>query len=196
MPDDQDLPKLEALTHRLSECPGEFLLEPVQGKRGAVHVDAVVSDLLLDLGGKALDDQTARRFTPSAEESRNALRLTLVGCWLGSDPWFLEAGIYAVGMLRWLTEDLPGRAAVVDAERFVTDPERREELARSLLATLGLTPLGESREQAADRLTALDSVERARVIRETRAAEEKARKLREAMAAKRAREAAAKAMRE
>jgi hypothetical protein len=46
--------------------------------------------------------------------------------------------------------------------------------------------------QAADRLNALDSLERDRVIRETRAAEERAQKVREAMAKKKAEEAAAR----
>ena len=44
------------------------------------------------------------------------------------------------------------------AERFVSDPERREELVRWVLARLGLRPAGESEHQAADRLSALDSV--------------------------------------
>jgi hypothetical protein len=85
---------------------------------------------------------------------------------------------------------------VVDAERFVTDPERREELVRHCLAKLALRPRGETDEQANDRRTSLDSVERRRIIEATRAAEERAREVREALVRKAAEEAAAKATRE
>jgi hypothetical protein len=59
------------------------------------------------------------------------------------------------------------------------------------LRALDLRPAGESVVQAQDRLTTLDSVERVRVIKEARAAEERARKIREEMARKAAEEAAA-----
>jgi hypothetical protein len=75
---------------------------------------------------------------------------------------------------------------------IINDPDRREELVRLCLKGLGLIPQGESAAQAADRLTTLDSVERDRVIRETRQAEARAREIREAMARKRAEEAAAR----
>ena len=45
-------PPLEALTRRLAECPAEFPAEPVIGGKGTVHVAAVVSDLVCDLGGR------------------------------------------------------------------------------------------------------------------------------------------------
>ncbi|MGC4122278.1 MAG: hypothetical protein QM765_48385 [Myxococcales bacterium] len=61
-----------------------------------------------------------------------------------------------------------------------------------LLAALGVLPRGESTAQASDRLKSLGSVERAKVIREMRAKEEAARKLREQMAAEAARQAAAR----
>ena len=51
-------PPLDRLTHRLSECPGEFLLEPKIGLKGEVRVDAVIYDLLCDLD-KARTDQSS-----------------------------------------------------------------------------------------------------------------------------------------
>ena len=82
-------------------------------------------------------------------------------------------------------------AALVRAEQFVDDPDRREELSRAALAALGLGRSGETEPQARDRRTTLDSVERHAVLQKTRAAEERARQVREAMARKAAREAAA-----
>jgi hypothetical protein len=81
---------------------------------------------------------------------------------------------------------------VVSAELFVSDGDRREELARALLDALGLLPAGETAPQAADRLRALSSVGRARVIGATRAQQQRARELREKMASEQARQAAAR----
>jgi hypothetical protein len=92
----------------------------------------------------------------------------------------------------WLATGLGPVSALVSADLFVADPDRREELARSLVAALALVPEGETPEQAADRLKAISSVERARIIEQTRARQERARKLREQMEAERAREAAAR----
>jgi hypothetical protein len=44
-------PQLEQLTRRLTETPVDFLAEPRIGKNGLVQVDAVVADLLRELGG-------------------------------------------------------------------------------------------------------------------------------------------------
>jgi hypothetical protein len=76
----------------------------------------------------------------------------------------------------------------------VADPDRRMELARWVLAGLGLVPEGESEAEAADRLAALDSVSRARVLAETRAAARRAEEIRAALRAEAAAEAAARTM--
>jgi hypothetical protein len=81
---------------------------------------------------------------------------------------------------------------LVRPEKFISDPDRREELVRSCLAQCGLRPQGETQSQAADRLTTLDSAERDRVLRATAAAERRAREIREAMARKQAQESASR----
>jgi uncharacterized metal-binding protein len=85
---------------------------------------------------------------------------------------------------------------LVRAELFVRDADRREELARLVFRCTGVVPAGETAEQAADRLSTLDSATRTRVEAEARAAEERAREVREALKRKRAEEAAARASRE
>jgi hypothetical protein len=82
------------------------------------------------------------------------------------------------------------------ARKFVADPDRREELARLALARLGFRPAGETLAQAQDRLTTLNSTERARVMKASRAAEERARQIREALVRKAAEESADKFSRE
>jgi hypothetical protein len=187
-------PRVEALTRRLAECPPELLAEPrCEGRPEGIHVAAVVSDLLEELGAPApLDDGAAARWERAGAKERNLLRLTLVACWLSHDPWLRDAGRFAPAVEAWLAGGLAPLATLVSAEQFVADPDRREELCRLLLAALGVPPAGETAVQAADRLTELGSVERARVIRDTRAQQERGRKLREAMEAERARQAAAR----
>jgi hypothetical protein len=80
--------------------------------------------------------------------------------------------------------------------KFLEDAERREELCRFALSRLELVPQGETEAQAADRLTSLSASERARVLAASRAAEERARAIREALAKKAAEESADKWTRE
>jgi hypothetical protein len=63
---------------------------------------------------------------------------------------------------------------------------------RVALARVGLRPAGETIAQAQDRLMTLSSAERQRVMRAARAAEERARAIREALARKAAQESADK----
>jgi hypothetical protein len=187
-----DGPVLERLTHRLAECPPDFLAEPRSGGRGLVRVEAVVSDLFMDLGGGLLSDQGVEPFNVSAKGKRNFLRLVLVSCWLLHDEWFRQAGAYSRPAHAFLKDGLNELSGLVAADLFVTDADRREELARLCLEALDLRPQGESEAQSADRLKTMGSVERSKVLAATRAAEEHARKVREAMRAQAAREAAAK----
>lgn len=209
-------PLLETLTRRLAECPPDFLLEPRALEKGEIHVGAVVSDLLRDLGGKRLMESDLVVFQPivipsgasratqlverlkslSSGAQKNRIRLILVASWLLHDPWFVSAGCFAADALSLLTKGLDVMAAVVPAEKCVSDPDRREELVRLVLAKLGLRPEGETPAQAQDRLTTLDSAERDRVVRKARDAEKRAHEIREAMKKKAAEEAAAKYNRE
>jgi hypothetical protein len=194
---EQEGPLLETLTRRLAECPTEFLAEPRIAAQGAVHVAAVVSDLMRDLGGASLTPQHAAAFqSKDIGRDRNRLRLVLVSCWLLHDPWFCERQQFAAQARQFLSEDLMTLAGLTQAPQFVSDPDRREELVRICLTRLGLRPEGESVAQAQDRLATLNTAERQRVILAARQAEERARQIREAMAREAAREAEMKAMRE
>ncbi|MEO6062695.1 MAG: hypothetical protein ABIQ99_12225 [Thermoflexales bacterium] len=196
-------PPLEALTRRLAETPGEFLAEPRIGRLGSVNVAAVIADLMLDLGAQPLSDPQAGAFTSAdPRKDRNRLSLTLITAWLLRDDALKEAlggaspAERQASLLGVLTENARELAELTQAPRFVADPDRREELVRFALKGLALRPAGESVEQAQDRLATLNTAERQRVIVAARAAEERARAVREAMARKAAEEAAAKYNRE
>ena len=186
-------PQLEVLTRRLAECPPDFMAEPRLGTAGVVKVAAVVADLLADWGGAALTPPQAAMFEPAdTPRQANWLRLVLLACWVWHDPWFVRRQPSPEAALKFLAKDLLGLAALVPAQQCVLDPDRREEFARRCLKALGLCPKGETPAQAQDRLNALDSVERQRVIQAARSAEARSRAVREAMATKAAQEAADK----
>ena len=190
-------PLLETLTRRLAECPAEFLAEPRFGKSGVVHVDAVVSDLVVSLGGPPLTKDEAALFQRTeAKKHRNLYALVLIACWLLNDAWFRERGALAEMARKFLFTGLDELAELVKAPQCVSDPDRREELARLCLHALELHPAGETLAQAQDRLATLNTAERQRVIKAAREAEARAQAIREAMAKKAAEEAADKWSRE
>jgi len=187
-------PLLETLTRRLAECPADFLAEPSdRTSKGAVYVAAVVYDLIRELGGAPLTEEELKVFefsTRHPKESRQRARVKLVACWLLYDNWFRYHGRFAHAAYKFLANKLNDVGTMVPASAFVSDPDRREELARLCLKALGLRPAGETEAQAEDRLTTLDSVERVRVVHEAREAEARAQRIREEMARKAAEEAA------
>ncbi len=193
-------PLLESLTRRLADCPPEFLLAPKVGSKatvGVIDVAALVCDHFRAMGlpaPKSVDAITAAM--PSAAAAPNRLRLTAVVTWLLRDPWFVARQDLAPRMGELFERGLTDASLVLKAEATVLDPDRREELVRLALKCLNLRPKGETIAQATDRLTSLDSVERDKVIRKTRDAEARARRVREEMAKKAAEEAAAKPTRE
>lgn len=189
-------PLLETLTRRLAETPEDFLAEPRIGASGRVCVAAVAGDLLRSRG--AIFDVTALSGLEGkdAKHDRNRLSVALLLCWLLADDWFRKNKLTSNALIGLLSQGSFQLGAQVASRKFVTDPDRREELARFSLARLGLRPAGESVAQAQDRLTSLSSAERARVLQASRAAEERARAIREALARKAAQESADKFTRE
>lgn len=186
-------PPLETLLQRLANAPEEFLMEPKHGKRGQVDVVAVVFDLVATLGPSP-DASRVRALAENA--TKKSLAVTLLLCWLIGDESVTALGPTQGQALDLLDEGARELAKHTAAHLFTSDVERREEMARFGLARLGLRPRGETEAQAADRLTSLSAAERARVLEASRAAEERARVVREALAKKAAEESADKWTRE
>lgn len=186
-------PQLDPLLHRLAECPPEFLLPPLIGGRGEIDVAAIVCDQFRDWSPESNFVPTSGQVTSLRAASAEHQRLMAVATWLLHDDWFLARP--ALSSAAWdllLSDSLQSLSKLVRADVIVNDADRREELTRVCLRALGLRPFGETEAQALDRLTTLDSVERDRVIRNTRSAEARTRQIREAMARKAAQEAAAR----
>lgn len=188
-----EAPKLERLLRWLSETPPEFLLD-------GVSTPAIVSDVLRDLGGDLLDGDGAQAFRPDATKEKDRwAKLVQVTCWLLSqeDLARIVRERKLVGRAeKLLRSGLLEVAQHVAGNRWVSDPDRREELARLTLAALSLLPEGEKAAQFEDRLTTLSTVARHRVLKETEAALRRAEKIRQEMAKKAAEEAASRYSRE
>ena len=189
-------PILESLIRRLAETPEDFLAEPRIGQTGRAHVAAVVGDLLRAFGASPRANQLAPFAGADPRRDRNRLSIALLLCWLLSEDWFRQAKLDSGKVLQLLEAEASELAGQVAARKFVTDPDRREELARLALARLGFRPAGETVAQAQDRLTTLNSAERARVMKAAQVAEQRARQIREALARKAAEESADKWTRE
>ena len=201
-------PLLELLTRRLAETPPEMLADPAIGDKAGVETGAVAGDVLRALGLRQPETRWLAGLHPDKADrnARNLQRVTLVASWLLAEPWF-RGKADAARAQGWLREGLEEIAALATADAFVRDDDRREELARLCLKALGFAPQGESEAQAQDRLEAISSVERNRVIAAARKAnesarkkraeeEERARKVREEMQRKAVEAAAAKGARE
>ena len=183
-------PPIESLTRRLAETPDDFLASPVRkGERKPINVPAVVSDLLRDIGGRPLTETHAKEL--KRNETERQLTTILITTWLLHDDWFLGREELAEPIRTMILRgDLAQITDLVEPRLFVTDADRREELARLCLDKIGLRPAGESATVARDRMTTLSSVERERVLTETREAQKRIQKIQEAMKRKKAQEAA------
>jgi hypothetical protein len=191
----QEGPPLEHLTRRLMETPTPFLAEPRIGKQGSVNVVALVADVLAE-AGCSIDASALKRFAGADQaKERNPRMLTQILCWLLSDA-SLRGKLNAQQLLSLLFDEANALAEKVAAKEFVDNDERREELSRLALRSAGLRPAGESKNVAEDRWLTVSTRERVRLAAASRAAEERARQIREALARKAAEESADKWSRE
>ena len=192
----QEGPALESLTRRIAETPGEFLLAPRIGSAGDVHVPAIVYDTMKSYGVLVPAPELAAFAGRDPKTDRGRLSITMLICWILADEGLHGAPVDVTQLLTVLREDATELAVYTTAAKIVQDPDRREELARLTLGHLGLRPAGETLAQAQDRLVTLSSAERARVLKASRQAEERAREIRAALARKAAEESADKWTRE
>ncbi|HVL01474.1 MAG TPA: hypothetical protein VM553_16770 [Dongiaceae bacterium] len=189
-------PELQRLTRRLAETPADFLDEPLIQGRGRVAVAALVHDALRRVGYRPSSEELQRFVGQNANQDRNRLQLVALAVWLLDEDWFNTATLEGPAVMALFDQALQQLAEANQANKYVNDSERREEFARYLLARLDYRPAGESAAQATDRLSALSSTERKRLLQESREAERRARAIREALAKKAADESADKWTRE
>jgi hypothetical protein len=193
---DSEGPLLEQLLHHLAETPDDFLAAPRIGAGGRVVVAAVISDLARAFHLELSPGELARFDGNDPKRDTARLSVALLLCWVLHSDGFAGRTLTRAALQELLGDTAAALAQHASPRTYVHDPDRREELARLALAAFGLRPAGESKAQAADRLAGISGVERARVLKASRAAEERARAIREALARKAAEESADKWTRE
>lgn len=189
-------PPLESVLRRIAETPADFLAEPRIGTSGVVVVGAVVFDLAETLGLTLTETEIAAFAGSDRKRDGGRLSTVLLLCWTLNDGWLQQKKPERHSFLELLTDTAAQLTGNATAAKYINDPDRREELARLVLGAFGLRPAGETRAQAQDRLSSISSVERNRVLKASRAAEERARAIRAALAKKAAEESADKWTRE
>jgi len=189
-------PALEAMLRRLRETPAEFLAEPRIGASGTVSVPALVHDLMRMHGHAPFPRWLAALGGIDPRARRNRLALAMITCWLLADAWFLARPLPLEALCAVFDSATPLLAQATAAHRFAADAADGEELVRVVLVRLGYRPAGETSAQAEDRLAAVSGAARRRLLEASRAAEKRARAVREALARKAAQEAADKWTRE
>lgn len=185
-------PALLRLQHRLSDTPAAFWQPDTQATRWPLP--ALVHDLLwhhrLDVTAADLDAFRGK----SAHHPWYATTRLMI--WLLMDEAFSPHVNNKRLVLSALTSTAEALHAGGRVAHYVDDIDRREEFIRVVLDCLELRPEGETAAQAQDRLASISSAERMKLIAASRAAEERARQVREALARKAAEEAADKWTRE
>jgi hypothetical protein len=186
-----DGPALAALLHRLTLAPPD-LFEP------SVSASALVADVAVSLDGTVLDRRILRALDADLSDASARALVGLV-CWLLLDPAVRDApGVRAAasgGLSAWFLRLVEGVQRVLAGQRpdsaWVQDDDAREELARAVLRLGGVLPEGERAETADDRWLAVSSAYQRKVARSMAAEVAHAEELSRALAAQRAKEAAA-----
>lgn len=197
-------PSLVRLQHRLSDAPKSLWHN--DNKQGQWPLPALVHDLLwhykLDVSAEDLTPFRGKR----AHHPWYATSQLVA--WLIMDSAFImhlhnESHIDINSRTDTKNRVLSSLTLTAEAlhaggrlSQYIEDIDRREEFIRMVLDCLDLRPEGETQTQAQDRLTSISSAERLKLIAASRAAEERARQVREALARKAAEEAADKWTRE
>lgn len=205
-PDSQDVPPLAEFLRWINEMPAAFQEQPAGFSDGKLSVRAVVADLHETLFRQRPDDEFLRAFVSATNSrvERNRLRWVLAACHVFWHPFIRISEPPPRSVRKLFIQDLPELASIVPMENLISEQDRREELARRVLAAAELHFPNESPVEFKDRLAQVDSIEIQRVIVEAAGKEKRARadrarrekEVREEMARKAAAEAAAKASRE
>ncbi|MHA1733579.1 MAG: hypothetical protein ACTSU5_16650 [Promethearchaeota archaeon] len=189
---------LRVMLDALASLPDEYLDGAgVYSEKG--NILALLHDLAMDLvdrsGEAGFDPVEVGSWVEGLEEDQRRVLLLIIGLLADADTQTSLKGAKSFGRYknvvpRHLFNLAKKLGKVVPPDKFFQDEERREELARKVLAVLGLPIEGETKEDSESRLLQVDSLEIDRIQREVK---EKIRKAMEE-AAKRA--AAAKVSRE
>jgi hypothetical protein len=182
-------PGINELHHRLTEFPPEWLDQVAPD-----CFSAIIHDVLLTRCNNLRASKLAPFQRPVSQ--CDWYRLSLLIAYFIADDGFARHQFSLATLTDLLENTAQELASAGPSEIYINDVDRRDEFIRVVLNAIGLRPKGESQNQSEDRLQAASSRERNKVLKATRTAQERTRKIRQALAKQKAQEAADKMMRE
>ncbi len=188
-------PTITYLTDRLINCPTIFLETPsTTSDPEGISTIALYSDLKFFILGEYISkEETTKLSFPKSPENLNYLLIVQISIYLLFDPFFKGRKNLSKKLNSLIYEHLLNYSKIVQAKKFVVDSERREELIRFILYCLDFVPDGETEKYALGRLSTLDSIEREKLVKETRQAQiKREQEIQEAIRKREAEEAASR----
>lgn len=182
--------ELYALLRHLKNCPNDFL-EPGQQAGAKPVTEALVYDLFRNVMGNltASKDTLPDIISSLWAKDENVYKSINIGVWFLTQPLFTQPS-RVDGIRIFLFDRLPQLCQYVKYQQWIDDEDRAEEFVREALQCCNLFVDGETLAEAQDKLEGLSTIKRQRVLEETNESTERMRAIRQAMAEKKAREAA------
>lgn len=182
---------IDALLFHLKKCPADFLQPAIGFPSGVIHTTALIADVYRNVWGNvAIDDAALPAVEVSRKLTGNEVVSIHIGAWFFFHPFFLNQPRILPGVQEFLFTHLPEVSRYVNAAEWIEEEDRAEEFVRLALRCCGLLPAGETAEEAADRLEALNTLKRREVLHQTAESLQRIKEIRQKMAEAKAREAA------
>ena len=182
-------PAIQLLHHRLTSCP-----KALQADTPPPHFIALIHDSLYNKNQQI----SASHLAPFSKNPVQCqwYRASALIAYFIADASFNRFTFESGRLLNLLKNTAQELSNAGSNKLYTQDVDRREEFIRVVLNGLQLRPQGETPNQAEDRLMAVSSQERLKVLKASKTAELRAKKIRTALAKQRAKEAADKMTRE
>jgi hypothetical protein len=195
-----ETPELYYFMQRLQNTPIQILEYSLTSKESdvkSINPISIIKDLLYDFGLSFSEWNSIQiPINPNDSIQENYLRTLLIFVYLLNDPFFKSRSIRFLKLKDLLFQKVRSYSNIIKSRDWIYDLERREETIRITLQALDLRLKNESFNQSQDRLLSIDSIEREKMISETRKAQARAKELRERLERQEAEEAASKYNRE
>ncbi|MEO8773502.1 MAG: hypothetical protein ABI371_04140 [Gelidibacter sp.] len=180
----------ELVTH-LRKCPDAYLKPSNLTHPDGLDSVALICDTYRVINLNFLQKEFKLPYAnPLKWKKDNEWRAIHMSAWLLSHKVFLNISKPDEKLFMFWFKDLSDASDYVEADQWINDEERAEEMVRLLLNRCEIIPYGESHEEAADKLSSVSSAERHKVLTQSYEAHERIMQIKREMAEKKAREAA------
>ncbi|BDA79961.1 hypothetical protein LPTSP3_g28910 [Leptospira kobayashii] len=176
---------------RIAEFP-KFQTDP-----NTLDLLALWNDALIRFTNEINNSKHLSRLKSSLPSDKNLQGLHTVIIYIISDKEWEKDGFPTTRLMEFLITKLPELAKSVSPyTEWIHDNERSEELIRALFSALELLPDQEDKKYFEDRLRSIDTIERIKILEESKKAQERAKEILERMKRAEEEEAASKYNRE